>query len=194
MAEKEVEANAENLDEDGLVIHTYASTVLVIVPSSGYAETTLRYARSALYNVHVGTRVVASDGESNLAGELQDEFQADSQLDASISMDGFSGLVLCGGPGASELASNAEVLRLAREADQAKKLVAAWGQSVHALAAAGVVRKRKVTGDPSARAAVEAAGGRFTGTQIERDGTLVTAIDDAAGFRFGKKLVEVVGI
>jgi len=194
MAKKEAEAKDEGLDENGLVIHTYASTVLVVVPSSGYAETTLRYARSALHNVHVGTRVVAMNDESMLAGELQDEFQADSKLDGSVTMEGYSGLILCGGHGADELAGNADVLRLAREACEAKKLVAAWGRSVRALAAAGVVKKKKVTGDPSTRDAVRAAGGRFTGTQVELDGTMVTAFDDAAGLRFGKKLVQVVGI
>jgi hypothetical protein len=29
---------------------------------------------------------------------------------------------------------------------------------------------------------------------VERDGSFVTALDDAAGFRFGKLLVQVVGI
>ena len=54
MGKKEADPDAE-LDENGLVVHQYTAMVLVCVPSKGYAETTLRYARSALYNVHVGT-------------------------------------------------------------------------------------------------------------------------------------------
>ena len=82
----------------------------------------------------------------------------------------------------------------AREAMAADKLVGAWGEAVAVVARAGGLRKRKVTGAPEVRQAVEAAGGRYTGTQVVRDGNLVTAFDDAAGFRFGKALAQVVAI
>lgn len=181
------------LDEHGLVVHRYTSTVLVVVPPSGYSETTLRYARSALFNVHVGTRVVSSQDGAFLRGELQDEFQVDGSL-AQETLEPYSGLILCGGRGAAWLAEQPDVLRLAREAHQQDKLIGAWGIATGALARAGVVKKKRVTGDPSLRGALEDAGARFRGTQVERDGKLVTGLDDAAGFRFAKALVQVVGI
>ena len=96
------EAAKTEVDEHGLVVHRYTSTVLVVVPPSAFAETTLRYARSALFNVHVGTRVVSSQDGAFLRGELQDEFQVDGSL-ATEHMDGYSGLLLCGGAGAAWL-------------------------------------------------------------------------------------------
>lgn len=192
MSSKQAGAKQE-VDEHGLVVHRYLSTVLVVVPPTGFAETTLRYARSSLFNVHVGTRVVSSQDGAVLRGEMQDEFQVDGSL-AQETLAPYSGLILCGGSGAPWLAREADVLRLVREAHEQDKLLAAWGQAVGALAAAGVVRRKRVTGDRSLRAAIEAAGGRYTGTQVERDGKLVTGLDDAAGFRFGKALVQVVRI
>jgi len=62
------------------------------------------------------------------------------------------------------------------------------------LARAGIVKGRKVTGSPEVRSLVEYAGGRFTGRQLERDGDLVTAADEAVGIRFGKALAQIVGI
>jgi putative intracellular protease/amidase len=183
----------EQLDEHGLVVHSYVSTVLVVVPPSGYGETTLRYARSSLFNVHVGTRVVSATDGDFLRGELQDEFQVDGSL-AGESMAPYSGLLLCGGAGAAWLAEQQDVLRLIREAVAADKLVGAWGLAVGALARAEVLRRKRVTGDRSLRASLVAAGARYTGVQLEVDGKLVTALDDAAGFRFGKALVQVVGI
>ena len=53
---------------------------------------------------------------------------------------------------------------------------------------------KRLTGARTLKAALEAAGARYTGTQTERDGKLVTGLDDAAGFRFGKALVQVVRI
>jgi len=68
MSKKNGDPKSE-VDEYGLVVHKYTSTVLVVVPPSGYAETTLRYARSSLFNVHVGTRVVSSQDGAVLRGE-----------------------------------------------------------------------------------------------------------------------------
>jgi len=192
MSKKNGDPKSE-VDEYGLVVHKYTSTVLVVVPPSGYAETTLRYARSSLFNVHVGTRVVSSQDGAVLRGELQDEFQVDGSL-AQETIGSYSGLILCGGIGAAWLAEQPDVLRLVREASEQDKLVGAWGLAVLALAKAGVIRKKRVTGERALRAELEAAGARYTGTQVERDGKLVTGLDDASGFRFGKVLVQVVRI
>ena len=73
MADKEAQAQEEGLDENGLVIHHYESTVLVVVPVRDFAETTLRYARSALFNVHVDTRSVSADDSGLIQGSLQDD-------------------------------------------------------------------------------------------------------------------------
>ncbi len=194
MSKKAAGKKEPELDEHGLVVHKYTSQVLVVVPPSEYAETTLRYARSALFNVHVGTRCVSTDDQSMLRGEMQDELQADERLSASTRMDSYVGVIFCGGPGAHALADNPDVLRLAHEASAQGKLIAAWGQSVAVLARAGIVRKKRVTGDPSLRPMLEAAGARFTGAQLEVNGKLVTALDDAAGLRFGKALVQIVRI
>lgn len=192
MSKKDSSSKAQ-VDENGLVVHNYVSTVLVVVPPDGYGETTMRYARSSLFNVHVGTRVVSAQDGAFLRGDLQDEFQVDGSL-GQERMEPYSGLILCGGNGAGWLAQQAEVLRLAREAHEQDKLIGAWGLAVLALAKAGVLRKRRVTGDRSLREALVAAGARYTGTQVETDGKIVTGLDDAAGFRFGKALVRVVGI
>lgn len=192
MADKEENEEA-GVDEHGLKIQTYLSTVLVVVPESDYAETTLRYARSALYNVHVGTRSVSTMDEGLIKGEMQDEFQVDGRL-AGESMDGYSGLLLVGGPGAIGLAEDEDTRRLVREASDAGKMIAAWGHSTAILARAGVLKGRRVTGDPCTEAAVLASGGRFTGVQVQRDKNLVTGADDAAGFRMSREMIQIVGI
>lgn len=192
MSKKDAAPKGE-VDEHGLVVHKYVSTVLVVVPPGGYAETTLRYARSALFNVHVGTRVVSSQEGALLRGELQDEFEVDGSL-AQETMAPYAGLILCGGEGAAWLGEQADVLRLVREACAQDKLVGAFGLAVGALARADVVRKKRVTGAVAVKAMLTAAGARFTGTQVETDGKLVTGLDDASGFRFGKALVQVVRI
>jgi putative intracellular protease/amidase len=191
MAEKEAEGG--KVDENGLKIQTYVSIALVVVPEHDYAETTLRYARSSLYNVHVGTRSVSTSDSDLIHGLLQDEFQVDGRIEGE-SMAAYSGLVLVGGPGALELVEHPDALRLVREANRARKMIAAWGHSTAILARAGVVKGRRITGDPSVADLVRGAGGRYTGKQVERDEHLVTAVDDAAGFRMGREMIRIVGI
>lgn len=192
MSKKEAPPDAE-LDADGLVVQKYRSMVLVVVPTSDFDEECLRYARSSLYNVHVGTRVVSTQFEEALKGVLQDEFLADGSYSGE-SMEPYSGLVLAGGAGALPLAQDAEVLRLVREAAQAGKMIGAWGEAVSILAAAGVVKGRRLTSDPAVRDALKRAGAKVSTRQLEVDENLITASDEAVGMRLGKALATRVGI
>ena len=181
-------------DEHGLVVQKYEAMVLVVLPEEGFGEQTLRYARSCLFNVHVGAQQASIDDSKMINGALQDELQPDVKLDSSLSVDDFAGVIFAGGPGARTLESNADAQRLAKQALEAGKLVAAWGESVAILAAAGVLKGRKVTGHADLEQSLRAGGARYTGNQVETDGTLVTARDESAGMRFGRALVQVVAI
>lgn len=187
------ETEAQELDEDGLIVQRYDRRVLVAVPPRGFGDQTLRYARSSLYNIHVGTWVAASDPDTPVAGRLQDEFLADGSLD-DVSLDEFAGVIVVGCEGEHPFTTDQRVLTLLREAHAAHKLVAGWGNAAAVLAAAGVVRGRRITGDAPSKAAVERAGGKFTGRQVEPAGHIVTASDEGAGMRFGQALVEAVRI
>jgi protease I len=180
-------------DADGLVIQKHTSTVLVVVPARDYGEQTLRHARSSLHNVHVGTWSVSTNGEDLIQGRLQDEFMVDGEL-AGTSMEPYSGILFVGGEGAMDLVEDADALRLAREASDAEKMIGAWGHATAILARAGILKGRRVTGAPEIEELVRRSGARFTGRQLERDGDLVTAADEAVGIRFGKTLAQIVGI
>ena len=69
MGKKQAAPDAE-LDADGLVVQKYHSMVLVVVPAHDFGDECLRYARSSLYNVHVGTRVVSVQSQEAVRGRL----------------------------------------------------------------------------------------------------------------------------
>ena len=193
MAKHASGATEPEKDADGLVVQKHTSMVLVVVPARDFGEQTLRHARSSLHNVHVGTWSVSTNWSDLIKGRLQDEFMVDGDI-AGAKMDGYSGVLFVGGEGAMDLAENADAQRLAREAAAAGKMVGAWGHAAAILARAGILKGRKVTGSLEVRELVAEAGGRFTGRQLERDGDLVTAADEAVGIRFGKTLAQIVGI
>lgn len=191
---KKASGAGEEKDADGLVVQKYRSMVLVVVSPKDFGEECLRYARSSLFNVHVGTTAVARVVDDQLVrGRLQDEFQVDGPL-AGASLEGYAGVLFAGGEGALELASDPDAVRLAREAHQQGKLLAAWGHALAVLAAAGVLRGRRVTCPKDVRSVVERAGARVSTRQVERDDNLVTGLDEAAGMRFGKLLASAVSI
>lgn len=190
---KKASGKGEEKDADGLVVQKYRSMVLVVVPPKDFGEECLRYARSSLFNVHVGTTAVARVDDQLVRGRLQDEFQVDGPL-AGASLEGYAGVLFAGGEGALELVSEPDAVRLAREAHQQGKLLAAWGHALAVLAAAGVLRGRRVTCPKDVRSVVERAGARVSTRQVERDGNLVTGLDEAAGMRFGKLLASAVSI
>jgi putative intracellular protease/amidase len=192
MSKKQASAQAE-LDADGLVVQKYRSMVLVVVPQRDFGDECLRYARSSLYNVHVGTRSVSVEADELIKGRLQDEFLVDGPL-APETMEPYSGVIFVGGEGALDLVNNADALRLAREAARDHKLIGAWGHAVAILAAAGLLKGRRVTGHPSLREGLRRSGAKVTTRQVEVDDNIVTGLDESAGMRFGKALASIVGI
>lgn len=181
----------KDVDEDGLLVQRYDSTILVVLPPRGFGEQILRYARSSLYNVHVGTWSVSSEADDMIHGRLQDFFMVDGPLD-DADMERFSGLLIAGSEGRSPLADDERVLALVRAADASKKPIGGWGNALEVLARAGVLKGRRVTGDPALADVVSRARGRYTGRQVEVSAHLVTARDEGAGMRFGQCMAEMV--
>lgn len=188
MAETEQE-----LDDDGLIVQKYQAKVLVVMPPEGFGDQILRYARSSLYNVHVGSTSVAADPDEEVKGRLQDVFIVDEPLDGQ-SMDAYTGILIVGSEGDSPLADDARVLDLIRAADRDGKLIATWGNGLAALARAGVVSGRKVTGAAACKEEAVRAGAKFSGREVMTAGHVVTARDEGAGMRFGQALADVVRI
>lgn len=188
------ETTAEpELDEDGLVIQRYNSKMLVVLPPERFGDQILRYVRSSLYNIHVGTDSVAGDADEEVKGRLQDQFMVDYPL-AEATMDPYTGIVVAGCEGENPLAQDPKVLELLRQAAAQGKLVTTWGNGLDVLIRAGIVKGKRVTGDPSLRQAAEQAGARYSGREVQTCGNLVTARDEGAGMRLGQAVVEHVRI
>lgn len=187
------DAQDPELDEDGLVVQKYHSKVLVVMPPAGFGDQILRYARSSLYNVHVGSTSVAADADALVEGRLQDSFLVDEPIDGQR-MEDYAGILIVACEGSNPLAEDERVLELVRAADREGKLIATWGNGLGVLVSAGVVRGRKVTGAKEFADGAKAAGARYSGREIMTSDHLVTARDEGAGMRFGQALAELVRI
>lgn len=190
MAAKQKEKPEPQLDSDGIVIVEYQQTVLVIVPPDNFGEMGVCQARAQLQSVRVGTVVASSRYDEVLKGRLQDFYLADESLD-KVDCSKYAGVLIASGDG-NELAQDENAVRVVREMGAAKKLVASIGNGLEVLIRAGVVKGQRVTGSLDLKDAAKQAGAKHTGRQIEVSGHLVTALNEAAGVRFGRELINVV--
>jgi protease I len=97
---------------------------------------------------------------------------------ADVRSEDYDGLVLPGGRAPEYLRLNARVLELVREFARENKPIAAICHAAQLLAAAGVIRGRKISCYPACSPEVELAGGTYVPAEMTDavvDGNLVTA-------------------
>ena len=99
---------------------------------------------------------------------------ADLAVD-QVSVDDYAALLLLGGRAPEYLRNNARVIEIVKEFDRQERWVFAICHGVQILAAAGLVRDKRVTCYEHVRVDAEYAGGIYVCDQAVRDGRIVTA-------------------
>jgi hypothetical protein len=100
----------------------------------------------------------------------------DCLVDEILDVRAFTALSVLPGPSHVALIESEQALRLVREAYEAGLVVSAWCHGVRVLAAAGIVRGKRIVGHQDDRDSIEKAGGIFVGHDHPpvTDGHLVT--------------------
>lgn len=135
------------------------------------------------------------DTVSTAKGEARGKFRLTAQVDKTvdeIDPAAYDALTLVGGPGALEHLDNPKVHALFRKAAELGKLLGAICISPVVLAHAGLLKGRTVTGFPDGEAEVRKAGGKFTGSELEIDGKLITASGPVPAKKYGQALAEAL--
>jgi protease I len=94
---------------------------------------------------------------------------------ADVTVGDYEGVVCIGGRAPEYLRNDPRVIALLREFDAQKKWIFSICHGVQLLAAAGLLKGRKVTCYEHCRIEAETAGGTFVGTDAVRDGRLVSS-------------------
>ncbi len=138
---------------------------------------------------------VKVDTISTAKGQAQGKFRLTAQVDKTVDevkVSDYAALALVGGPGALEHLDNPKVHGLFREAMAAGKVIGAICISPVVLAHAGLLRGRTVTCWPDGAPEVEKAGAKFTGSELEIDGRLITASGPVPAKKYGQALAEAL--
>lgn len=132
---------------------------------------------------------------STAKGEAKGKFRLTALVDKTvdeIAAADYDALTLVGGPGALEHLDNPRVHELFRTAEALGRVIGSICISPVVLAHAGLLKGRRVTCWPDGAAEVEKGGGRYTGSDLEIDGRLITANGPLPAKKYGQALAEAL--
>lgn len=109
-----------------------------------------------------------------------------------VDVSRFDALVFVGGSGAKIYFDDPTAHRLAREAYENGRVVAAICIAPSTLANAGLLGGKKATCFPSESQNLREKGAVYTGKPVEQDGRIVTADGPGSAREFGRVIARVV--
>jgi protease I len=111
---------------------------------------------------------------------------------SDVRAEDYDAIVFVGGGGSRVLFGDEDALRLAREAGEQDRVVAAICLAPVILASAGLLEGRKATVAGTEAKTIEAKGARYTGPGVTVDGNVVTGNAPKASRLFGQTITELL--
>ncbi len=175
-------------------------TVLFVIAPENFRDEELFYTKEEVNNAGVKT-VIASTRKGTCKGMLGGTAEATIEL-KDVNVDDYDAIVFVGGSGTPIVRSDADALRIAKEAYNSSKVkvlgAICWAPTT--LAKAGVLKGKKSTvwkgHDPeynmSTPEVLEKYGATYVEQPVVEDGKIITAWGPSAAHDFGKRIVERV--
>ncbi len=175
----------------GLSAGAYAAeqkSVLIVVPQQNFQDREFQSCVQALdeQGVRVTIASVTTQAATGMYGFSVTPGLTLRDADA-LSCDA---VVLIGGLGAGQLASDNYMLKLVQDAAHMNRVVAATSNAVLTLARAGILKNKRATTSAADAAALAATGAQYTGKPVEEDGKFITSSGPAAGMEFAQALLR----
>jgi protease I len=118
--------------------------------------------------------VVGSGSSQTYAGKYGYPIEVEKEA-KEIDMDKYHGVVIPGGYAPDVMRRYPEMVRIVREADQKKRVIAAICHAGWMLVSAGILKGRRVTGFFAIKDDLVNAGANYVDEEVVRDGNLVTS-------------------
>ena len=154
------------------------SKIITIEPGKMGGKPCIRGLRMTVYDVL--DYLASGMTENEILRDFPDLTKEDHGLEAAVKFDDvraeeYAAMLVLGGRAPEYLRNNPRVIEIVREFDRQEKWILAICHGVQVLAAAGLVRGKRVTCYEHVRVEAETAGAIFVNEQTVRDGRIVTA-------------------
>jgi protease I len=170
----------------------FMANILIIIAPERFRDEELFITQEELEKAG-HTTVIASIATGICPGSRGGFASATLKL-AEVQTENYDAVVFVGGGGAKLYFSNAEALRIAKEMDKGKKVVAAICLAPVILANAGVLRGKKATVAGTEAKTIESKGAKYTGPGVMVDGHIVTGNAPKSSRLFGQKINELLNV
>jgi protease I len=164
--------------------------ILMVLPADGFREEEYQATRSALEKSGIKV-VIASTVKKGALGTQGATVAPDLLIDEANPED-YAGVVFVGGHGASQYWHDYKAHAIIRAHAKSGKLIAANDRAPVALAVAGILKGRKVTGHISIFEKLSNAGADYTGQKVEHDGNILTGEGPNAISVYANALVKAI--
>ncbi|MDD3661503.1 MAG: DJ-1/PfpI family protein [Candidatus Dojkabacteria bacterium] len=165
-------------------------SILMVVAPSGYREEELEVPLKAFENAGYQVKI-ASRGVESATGSADGRVRVDVELADALAED-YTAVVFVGGGGAEVLFNDADALRLARDAVEKGKVIAAICIAPSILANADVLEGKRATSFSSERENLISHGAQFVSEDVVSDGRIVTAHGPSAAQVFSEEVLKLL--
>lgn len=164
--------------------------VLMIIAQDGFRDEELLEPKEILERNGIEVKV-ASTSLTQARGMLGAKIKPDI-LVSDINVRDFAAVIFVGGIGASQYWDDPIAHKLAQDALDTNRIVAAICIAPVTLAKAGILSGKRATVWSSEAGQLKAEGANYTGRAVEKDGNIITASGPAAAREFGNEIVKAL--
>lgn len=134
---------------------------------------------------------IASSSLAEASGMLGAIVKPDILI-GNINVGDFDAIIFVGGGGAEEYWNDPVAQRIAQDAINQNRIVAAICIAPVTLAKAGILKGKRSTVWSSEAGQLRASGAVYTGKPVERDGNIITASGPSAAKEFGEEILKAL--
>ncbi|MEM1562460.1 MAG: DJ-1/PfpI family protein [Candidatus Bathyarchaeia archaeon] len=134
---------------------------------------------------------VASKGVTRATGMFGTVANVDIDIN-KVDVKDYDAIVFVGGVGSSTYFNDPTALKIAKEAYEQGKVVAAICIAPSILANAGILKGKSATSFPSEAENLRAKGAKYTGEPVTVDGKVITARGPEAASQFGEAIAKAL--
>ena len=163
--------------------------IVMIIAQRMFEEAEFKYPKEIFDNEGAEVTIASSTLSMATGGSLS--VKPDILID-DIKVKDFDAIVFIGGFGVTEYFENPQAHRIARQALEANKILAAICMAPRILANAGVLKGKKATCFLNVREDIKAKGGIVSGEMVERDGNIITGNGPGAATKFGETIASAL--
>jgi protease I len=187
-----VKSDIETTSADEPVVEKpfLGARALLIIASNKFRDEELFETQKILNENQIET-AIASTKVGKIEGMLGGNATA-KYLISEVKVDDYDAVIFIGGIGAREYFDNETALNIARESYTKKKILAAICIAPTILGKAELLEDKRVTAYASEKVRLLKAKAKYTGSDIEKDGNIITASGPTASRQFAAAIVEAL--